>query len=149
LNKIVASIVICLILWTAVLTALTIAIYINSKSVSNFGAVSIKGEILVSWDSEGTSLITFIDWGIMDPGSNKSIVVYVISTSNKKLVLSMFTSSWLPAEAGNYINVSWDMEGQVLSSRSFVKAVITGQVSSLIIDVDTYSFNMTFTGASL
>lgn len=103
----------------------------------------------VYWDANLTQAVTYVDWGLLEPGQVKPITVYVLSTgrSNIDVTLSMTTANWTPIEAASFISLSWDRKGYILAPDQSVEAVLTLTVSSAIQDIDTFNFEIIITGS--
>jgi hypothetical protein len=120
---------------------------VATHTISNVGSLKAAG-VGVYWDGSCTSAVSSIDWGVLDPGSNKQVKIYIKNEGNTPLKLSMTVSNWNPSSASKYVTLSWNLEGYVLNSGSVVSAVLTLSVSSSISGITSFSFDITISGAA-
>jgi len=129
----------------SMLTQVTSSIQTNTK-ISNQGALKTVG-VGVYWDSGLTNKVSSIDWGILEPGSNVNKTVYIRNEGNAAATLSMTTSNWSPANASNYITLSWDYSGQSIDVNAVIQVKLTLSVSSSISGINNFSFDITITAS--
>jgi hypothetical protein len=103
-------------------------------------------DISVYSDSAMLIHASTIDWGNLNPGDVANQTVYVRNEGNVDVSLNMTVSAWNPSSASDYMNLSWDQEGCLLSPTGFVEAILTLNVSSSIMGIDAFSFNITIIG---
>ena len=116
-----------------------------SRTMSSSGTVkSINVEVF--WDSGLTDVVSEIDWGIIEPGVSVTETIYITNTGNAAVTLNMTYYGWVPAEAGNYITLSWDREGVTVNPDAVVSAVLTLSVSESISGIEGFSFNIVIEG---
>jgi len=106
---------------------------------------SVKPVVVYS-DAELTQEIENVEWQMIAPGEVKTRTVYILSRSNIDINLSMTTKHWLPLVSADFISLSWDKEGQVLSPKQSIEAVLTLTVSPDIQDIAEFGFVITITG---
>jgi len=137
-----------LLLIAALISVATVAsVGLTQRRIPSRGTVHI--EVLgveVYWDPECTSIVTEIEWGVLDPSDVVPRTVYLKNTGNAAVVLSMITENWAPTETGAYITVTWDAEGSTLAVNSTMDAKFTLSVSSEISGVSSFSFDIVITG---
>ena len=117
------------------------------RTVSNAGTVMAIG-VGVYWDSACTDVTSSIDWGTLEPGSNKNVTCYIRNEGNLPSILSMYTSGWSPQNASNYIDLSWDYDGEFLNPDEAVQVTFTLSVSASIDGITSFSFDITIVGSS-
>lgn len=88
-----------------------------------------------------------VDWGTPGPGDNVNTTVYIRNSGTASMNLSLTTSSWTPAEAENYITLSWYREGFVLNVDQVTQAVLTLSVSDTITGIVDFSFDIVIEGS--
>jgi len=139
---------IALLLVTAILSvAMAASVGITQRRIPSRGTVHVEVlGIEVYWDPECTSIVTEIEWGVLEPSDVVARTVYLKNIGNAAVVLSMITENWAPTETGAYITVTWDAEGSTLAVNSTIAAKITLSVSSEISGVSSFSFDIVITG---
>lgn len=143
---IVAGAALALVLYTLILSVLgpVVSAAVRNRTVSNAGSVKAIG-VGVYWDQACTSPVTSIDWGFLEPASNKSDTVYVRNEGNVVTSLAISTSAWNPASASNYMTLSRDYAGQTLSVSEVIKVTFTLSVSATVEGITSFSFDITIT----
>ncbi|HKZ94582.1 MAG TPA: hypothetical protein VJ249_08400 [Candidatus Bathyarchaeia archaeon] len=145
-EKIVAGAAIGLVLYTLVLAMIgpMVSSALANRTVSNAGSVKAIG-VDVYWDQACTNPVSSINWGTLDPGSNKSTTIYIKNTGNSPITLAMTTSNWNPSNASNYMTLIWNYGGQTLNANEVIQARFTLTVSSNITGITNFSFDITIT----
>jgi len=134
-----------------VLSVLAIGIYgiaLSSVYVVNTipSAGTVKGiGVGIYWNSECTNRTSSIYWGLLEPGSNKTVTVYVRNEGNSDVTLSKVTQNWSPLTASDYITLDWNYAGQTLSVNQVLQTKLTLVVSSSISGITSFSFNTIIT----
>ena len=116
-----------------------------SKTLSSSGSIKAINVEVYS-DPACTLSLSSLDWGTPEPGDVVTRTVYVKNTGNADMTLHLAISNWSPAEASNYLTVSWDQEGTTLSADEVATTVITLTVSGSITGIDTFSFQTIIEG---
>jgi len=130
-----------------VLSVLAIGIYgiaLSSVYVVNTipSAGTVKGiGVGIYWNSECTNRTSSIYWGLLEPGSNKTLTVYIRNEGNSRVTLSKVTQNWSPLTASDYITLDWDYAGQALSVNQVLQTKLTLVVSSSISGITSFSFD--------
>ena len=114
----------------------------TSRTISNAGSVKGIG-VGIYWDSACTNQTSSISWGILDPGSNKTVNVYVRNEGNAVVTLSKTTQNWIPTNAVNYMSLNWNYANQTLSVNQVLQVSLTLVVSSTVAGIGNFSFDMT------
>jgi len=114
----------------------------TNRTISNVGAVKAIG-VGVYKEQACTSIVTSIDWGTIEPGSNVNKTYYIRNEGNSASTLSLQTSNWKPSEAANYIDLSWDYGGQSIAVGAVVRVTFTLSVSSSIQSITSFTFDIT------
>lgn len=106
------------------------------------GGTIVKEDVEVYWDPDGVQIVEAIDWGRPRPGDSVPIQVYIKNLGNEPSNLTLWTSDWLPAEAQQFLLVSWDYTGQVLVVLEIIPVIITLDVDPDVQDIHDFSFNV-------
>lgn len=118
-----------------------------SRTVSNVGAIKTIGVGIYS-DQACTNRVSSIDWGAMEPGSNKTLTCYTRNEGNSAAILSLTTSNWTPTTASAYITLTWNSDGKAINPGSVVETKFTLSVSSAIKAITSFSFDALIIGTS-
>lgn len=113
-----------------------------SVTLHSAGAVKAVG-VGVYWDPMGSQAVTSIDWGLVSPGAIKNVTVYIRNEGNAPITLSMQTANWNPANAPNYINLSWNYLGQILASNAIIPVTFSLKISPQIQGINSFTFDIT------
>ena len=115
-----------------------------SKTVPGAGRVKGIG-VGIYWNSACTNQTSSIDWGLIEPGSNKTVIVYVRNEGNSVAALSKSTQNWNPSTASSYMTLSWDYTGQTLNVNQTLQTGLTLVVSPTVSGIADFSFEITIT----
>jgi len=116
----------------------------TNRTISNVGLVKGIG-VGIYWDATGTNRTSSINWGLLEPGSNKTVTVYVRNEGNAAATLSKATENWNPSTASSYMTLNWNYAGQTLSVNQVLQIKLTLVVSSTISGITNFSFDITIT----
>ena len=122
----------------------TLSLVQTSRTVSNAGSVKGIG-VGIYWDSACTNSVSSINWGVLDPGSTKTVTVYVRNEGNSVATLSKATQNWIPSTASSYMTLNWNYSGQTLSVNQVLQTKLSLVVSSTISGITSFSFDITIT----
>ena len=130
-----------------IVSVLAASLLMAYQRVPNYGSVKSVG-VGVYEDEGCTRNVTEIDWGFLEPGSNITREVWIKNTGNVEVVLNMTTEGWIPAEASDYMTLTWDYEGQNLNASQAIRVVFMLSVSQTITEtgIDSFSFDIIITG---
>jgi len=145
-ERIVVGAAVALVAYTLALIVLgpIVSSALTNRTISNVGSVTAIG-VGVYWDQACTNPVSTISWGVMPPGSNKNVTVYIRNEGNTAAWLSMTKSNWNPSNASNYMTLNWDYGGQILNANEVVQVKLTLTVSSSITGITNFSFDITIT----
>ena len=113
----------------------------TSKTISNVGSVKGIG-VGIYWDAACTNRTSSINWGLLDPGSNKTATVYVRNEGNTAATLSKAVQNWNPSTASSYMSLKWNYAGQTLSVNQVLQMRLTLVVSSSITGITSFAFDI-------
>jgi hypothetical protein len=116
----------------------------TNKTISNAGSIRGIG-VGIYWDSACTNQTSSINWGVIDPGANKTIRVYVRNEGNTATTLSMATQNWNPSTASTYLTLRWNYASQTLSVNQVLQIRLTLIVSRTISGITSFGFDITIT----
>lgn len=148
-DKILVTAAIGLLTYTFLLSSLgpVVSSLVTNKTLGNTGSVKSVG-VNVYWNSNGSNATTSFNWGMLDPDSTKSFIVYVKNEGNSVLTLSMTTSNWNPPSASQYMKLTWNVAGQAVNPGQIKQATFTLQVFANVTGINTFNFDVTVVGTS-
>ena len=147
--KLTPAIVVALVIIGIAAAATTFAAISASQNLASTGSVTVSPGLGVYSDSACTIPVSSISWGSLSAGSNVQRTVYIKNTGTGcSLSLSMTTGSWAPANANGPISITWNVEGTRLNPGASATAVITLAVSPSIVDVSSFSVQISLTGTN-
>jgi hypothetical protein len=124
----------------------TLSLVQNSNTVSSVGTIKGVGVGIYS-EYACTNKVTSINWGVLDPGSNKTTIVYVRNEGNTAATLSQTTQNWNPTAASSYLTMRWDYAGQTLSVNQILQVKLTLTISSTVTGITNFSFDILMTSS--
>jgi hypothetical protein len=129
----------------AVAVLVTTTTFAVVEAVSN-GGVSNPGKLGavnlgLYWDNACTNTTSAVDWGLLSPEAASNVTFYVRNEGSSAVKLNLTTRNWNPANACEYITLTWNREGQVFEPQSVVIATLTLSVSANISGITNFSFD--------
>ncbi len=118
----------------------------KSLTLPSVGSVTGVG-VGVYWDSGCSKVVSSIDWGVIQPGSTKDVMVYVRNEGNVAVTLSMQTKNWNPSTASSYITFSWSYGGQSINPNGVIQITLKLSVSPNIQGITSFSFDIVITAS--
>lgn len=115
-----------------------------STTICSRGAVKTLG-VGVYWDAGCNNPVSSIDWGVVDPGSQENVTVYMRNEANVPAIVSLSTENWDPPEASSYLTLGWDYSGQTLEPGESIEVTLILSISSDIQDVTEFDFDIVIT----
>jgi hypothetical protein len=116
----------------------------TSRTISNMGLVRGIG-VGIYWDSACTNQTSSVNWGLLDPGSNKTVTIYVRNEGNVAATLSKTAQNWNPSSASTYITLNWNYAGQTLAVYQVLQVNLSLAVSPTISGITNFTFDITVT----
>jgi hypothetical protein len=139
------ALVTCALVVSIVAAGAAMALLTTRKTISGSG--SIKGVAIgVYWDLECTNVTSSLNFGMLEPGSSTTFTLYLENEGNSALTLNMTSKNWNPANATDYMTLTWNREGQLISLDEVMDFAITLSVSEDITGISTYSFDIVVSG---
>jgi hypothetical protein len=122
----------------------TLSLVQTSRTVPSAGVVKGIG-VGIYWDYGCTNKASSINWGVLEPGSSRTVTVYVRNEGNTVTTLSETTQNWNPLAASNYLTLSWDYAGRTVSVNQVLRINLTLTVSSTVSEITSFSFDVMIT----
>jgi hypothetical protein len=85
------------------------------RTVSTTGTIKVQGLEIYGGDIKTEGENVYVDWGELTLGASKKASFYVKSTSNVDVELGLNVTNWMPTGIEDYVTISWDYNGTVLS----------------------------------
>jgi hypothetical protein len=123
------------------LTVLASGLMQSSVRIVGRGTVKAVG-VGVFWDSNCTNPVSFIDWGMVEPGSMNNATVYVMNEGNVVASISLATENWNPSNTSDYLSLSWNYDGRQLNPLEAVQVTLALTVSSNVRGIESFSFDI-------
>jgi hypothetical protein len=118
----------------------------TSSTLSSVGTIKGVG-IGVYWDAGFANRTTTINWGTLDPGSQKAFTVYIRNEGSSAITLSQSASNWNPSSASNYLTLTWNYNDQTINAGSSIQVTMTLTASSSITGITNFSFDLILIGS--
>ena len=99
----------------------------------------------IYWDQDCTNRVFSLDWGLIEPGLNNTILVYIRNEDDSAVSLQMATSNWAPSIALDYITLTWTYSGKILSANDVIPMELNLNVSPTVSGIKDFSFNIAIT----
>ncbi len=136
------ALALALVALTSVIFGTVSSVVQTSKTFSNSGSVKGIG-VGIYWDQACTNKTTSINWGLLDPSSNKTVTIYVRNEGNAPATLTKTVQNWNPSTAANYLTLSWNYANQTLSANQILQLKLTLKVSSTVSGISSFTFDIT------
>lgn len=91
--------------------------------------------------------VTSISWGIVEPGEVKNVSCYIKNTSNVPIILTLKTDNYTPAEAEQYISLTWNYDEQPIPVDGYTPITFSLHVDPATTGITAFSFDITITGS--
>lgn len=109
--------------------------------IGSSGEVETIG-VGVYWDINCSEAVSNITWGLVKPGSDINVSVFVRNEGNVDARLYLGTRKWSPSNASSYITLSWDYGQQLIGPWDFVKVTLTLSISDSIEGITDFDFDI-------
>ena len=119
--------------------------YPTTETISNVGSLKTI-DIEAYWDANLTNRVNGINWGLLEPGGQKSFSIYLHNEGNSAVTLSESTSNWNPSATATYLTLSWDYNGQTIEADKNLQVTLTLSVSADITGITNFSFDIIVVG---
>lgn len=98
-------------------------------------------------DINCTTLVTTIDWGMVEPGESMNYSAFIRNEANVPITLALTTENWNPADASTWITLTWNYTGETLLVNEVIDVTLTLTVDAEITEISTFSFDIIITGS--
>ncbi len=121
-----------------------------TTTLSSTGTIQIQttAGIGVYSNGQGTTSLTSLSWGTLQPGGTQNVTCYIKNEGNTATTLSLETSNWNSTPAQDYLDLSWNYNGTPIDPDVVVQISLTLTVDSNIQGVSTFSFDITIVGSN-
>lgn len=120
-----------------------ILIYYNLR-ITTSGVVASVG-LEVYKDQSLTTRLNSVDWGIVYPGSNRSVPCWIKYTGNVNASLAFTAENWDPPEA-SVISFSSDfIPGTMIRPGEVVKVILTIRIPQSVQGITSFRFDIIVT----
>lgn len=113
--------------------------------VHSQGRVKAIG-IGVYQDLRCTSLLTLIDWGMVEPSATVNATAYLRNEGNSPILASMSTGNFAPSNASLFLQTTWNYNGSSIGPSEVFQVEIQLHVASNVTGIDAFSFDITIEG---
>lgn len=118
----------------------------RSKWVIPTSGVMMAGAVPfgVYWDPTGTRPVTSIEWGNLWPGQTRNATFYVRNEGSSPIYCSASwnETSWKPANASRFFDMTWNFGGAPLAPSRARKVTLALHVHKDVWGVETFSFDI-------
>lgn len=121
------------------------AIMTSQKNVPATGLVKAAG-LGVYWNHQCTNATSSLDFGLLEPGASKSFNLYLKNEGNSALQLNMTSQNWNPGNCPNYLTLTWNRQGYVISPNEVIAFSIQLSLSTNVQGIDSFSFDTVISG---
>jgi len=125
----------------------TFSLIQTNRTISNSGSVRGIG-VGVYWNSACTNATSSVNWGILDPGSSKTVSVYIRNEGSSAATLAKATQNWNPSAASSYMTLNWNYAGQTLSANQVLQINLILVVSSAVSGITNFGFDIIITASA-
>jgi len=106
-------------------------------------------EIDIFSDGACTQPLSSVTWGEIEAGSSVNRIIYIRNSGDEGVTLSLLSDNWSPSGVENYLQLSWDYDGNSLGSGVVLGVTLTLAVSASAAGVDSFSFDIIITGSAI
>ena len=146
-EALITTSVICLIVYTMSLSFVSQAFpqAQSSTKLSTTGNIQIQASpgIGIYQNSQGTTPLTSLNWGTLEPGQTQSITAYIKNEGNVPITLNLQTSNWNPTAAQTYLTVTWNYLDQIINVGETKQITLNLEVDPDITGITNFSFDIT------
>ena len=102
------------------------------RNLPTTGTIKVEGLEIYGGDIkyDAASDTVYVDWGELTLGAYKNSSFYVKSNSTVDVTLELNVTNWEPPGIEEYLTISWDYNGTLLSPTQAVFVTVTLQVAS-------------------
>jgi hypothetical protein len=119
----------------------------SSKTVAHGDSVRGLG-VGIYWDQGCANRTLSLDWGLIEPGSNNTLTVYIRNEGKSAVSLWITTSNWNPSAALGYMSLDWNYSGQILGVDQVIHLELILSVFPTVSEIQHFSFDIIITTTS-
>jgi hypothetical protein len=114
--------------------------------IPNYATLKAVG-VAFYWYKNATGPVTNITWGLVNPDSNNTKLLYCKNIKNSNVTLTLAVGGWIPTNANLYMNAGWNYSGAVLPPQTIMPIEFELNVLSNVTTsgITNFSFNLTVT----
>lgn len=129
------------------LAILSFIVVFRSGSVKKSFAIE-SYNVGVYWDANCKNPVISVDWEELSPGSANNAEIFVRNEQlDSTAYIFLWTQSWTPKEAAEYIRLDWDYDGSKIAPGESLPITLTLDVDQDIYGVNDFRFDITIFGA--
>lgn len=125
---------------------LTLGTLVTQVRVTNISAIKTIGVDVFS-DHNCTMRVASIEWGVLEPGSNTTKIVYVASESNIPNILTITAEQWLSTECIEYMILTAEPNNIVLQPQEVLEIQLTLSIAENTTGIIGFSFDILFSAS--
>ena len=99
----------------------------------------------IYWDQSCTNRTLSLGWGLIEPGSNSTVMVYVRNEGDSAVSLWIATSNWTPSSASSYMTLIWNYSDRMLSVDEVIPIELILTISPTASGITDFSFDIVIT----
>ena len=115
----------------------------DSTVIHSSGNLRVDG-VGVFQDANCSVPVKYLDWGTLEPGSAKNVTLHIRNEGNYPATIILATGNWKPVNASNYMALTWNYDGKAVSPMEHIEVILTFSLSSAVIDIADFSFDVIF-----
>ena len=131
------GVVVCSILIIAFMQVMIYS-YKSSRTMGSRGII-VTGDYLKVDKSS-------IDWETLYPAQNKTMDILITNEAPTAQTLSMTTAAWDPANATDFISLTWNYTGSSVAAKASIPVALTIHIDPLINGIQNFTFNIILSG---
>jgi hypothetical protein len=118
----------------------------SSRTVERSFAVE-SVNVGVYWDHEATSEVTYVEWGELEPGSTRRVMVYVRNgEAAQSCHLYVWAQDWTPPQAASCVRLLWEYDGETVAPGDTVEVLLALRIEPYAQGIEDFSFTIHFWG---
>ena len=127
----------------AIVNAVLIAGITGTRIVTFQNTVFVKTiDVGVYCDANCTSLIQGIDWGILEPGENRTNDIYLRNEGNTEISLSIWAANWSSSEAEEFMSFDAIHQSEPVQIGETILVRLILHLLPDIRDIDSFNFDI-------
>lgn len=120
--------------------------FLTNTIIPNASAVETETGLEIYWDASCTRPVQSINWGILSPGNERNITIYIRNSRNESLILYIIPLNWNPEKALLFLDFSYTTQNYTIKPGEVAKVTHKLHVSPDIKEIYNFSFDLIFQG---